>query len=48
MSKEGILEFKQGKQKNGATGDMIVKINREHEEIKDYIPTVKKMNKRDQ
>lgn len=30
MSKEGILEFKQGKQKNGATGDMIIKINRDH------------------
>ena len=32
MNKEGIIEFKQGKQKNGAAGATIAKVNREHEE----------------
>ena len=32
MNKEGIIEFKQGKQKNGAAGATVAKVNREHEE----------------
>lgn len=32
MNKEGIIEFKQGKQKNGAAGATISKVNRDHEE----------------
>ena len=32
MTKEGIIEFKQGKQKSGTPGATINKVNRDHEE----------------
>jgi len=43
MEKLGFIEFKQGKQKNGAVGSMITKVYRDNEILNDHVPTIKKL-----
>jgi|JI61114BRNA_FD_contig_51_3842169_length_960_multi_1_in_0_out_0_1 translation initiation factor 2D len=43
MDRLGLIEFKQGKQKNGAVGSMITKVHRDNETLSEHIPTIKKL-----
>jgi hypothetical protein len=43
MDKLGLIEFKQGKEKMGAAGPMIAKINTDNELLSEHTPTIKKL-----
>lgn len=47
MAKKKFIQFKPAKEKKGQQGSTITKIFWECEELKNYIPTIKKMGEKD-
>ena len=47
MDKLKLIEFKPAKEKKGQQGSMIVKVMWENEELKDYIPTIRRMGEKE-